>query len=119
MRRKKIVEMIDDMMLEVGDARDRDRKEYAKKVIEVERRFETIENAVADALIMIEELERKVKKATLKVTNNALDEVKKDIEALKEAVKPTLSKMTMKDEGGSIFNEVIDEWLNGKKEEDE
>ena len=119
MRRKEIEKMMNDMMLEVTARREADEKVYLRKVNEIEKRFENLENAVADAMIMIEDIERKVKKATLKVTNNALDEVKKDIEALKEATKPTLSKMTMKDEGGSIYNEIIDEWLNGKKEVDE
>ena len=120
MRKKEIEKMMNDMMLEVTARREADEKVYLRKVNEIEKRFENIENAVADALILIEENERKVKKTALKVVDNALEGLKKDIESLKEATKPTVSKMTTAaDEQTAIFNEVIDEWLNGKKEGDE
>lgn len=119
MTKKEIVKTIEDMILEASEQRASDRKEYLLKLHEIEKRFENIENALADALIIMEENERKVKKTALKVVDNALEGLKKDIESLKEATKPTVSKMTMTNEDGSIFNEVIDEWLNGKKEDDE
>ena len=123
MRKKEIEKMMNDMMLEVSARREADEKVYLRKVNEIEKRFENIENAVADAMILVEDIERKLGKQFRQTTNAAIADVKKEMdalkEALKEATKPTLSKMTMKDEGGSIYNEIIDEWLNGKKEDDE
>ena len=116
MRQRQIEKMINDVMLEVTARREADEKVYLRKVNEIEKRFENLENAVADAMIMIGKQFRQT-------TNAAIADVKKEMDALKEtlkeATKPTLSKMTMKDEGGSIYNEIIDEWLNGKKEDDE
>lgn len=71
---------------------------------------------------LLDELTRRSTSQNKKVVaiEKRLRQIEQDLAELKEATKPTVSKMTTAaDEQTAVFNEIIDEWLNGKKEDDD
>jgi len=89
------------------------------KLAEAQDRVLALE-ATVDGLL--DELTRRTASQNKKLVaiEKRLRQIEQDLAELKEATKPTISKMTTAaDEQTAVFNEVIDEWLNGKKEDDD
>lgn len=91
--------------------------EAQSKIVVLEEKVESLEGLLTQQVAHQFKKNVAFEKQNKKVTAR-LAKIDQSIEEIAEKAKPTVSKMTTAaDEQTAIFNEVIDEWLNGKKED--